>query len=60
MVIIMNFEIFYFGGQGYGLPTWTLPLMSLGGILLLTITMHLAKFIGKLHGRWAKLLLVND
>lgn len=60
MQFLMDYNIVYFGGQGYGPPTWTLPFVSLGGLLLITITMHLAKFVGKLHGRWAKLLLVSD
>jgi uncharacterized membrane protein len=35
-----------------------LPFMSLAGILLLTVTMHLARGIGYLHGQLAKTLLV--
>jgi hypothetical protein len=35
-----------------------LPLVSLAGILLLTLTMHLARGIGYLHGQLAKTLLV--
>lgn len=42
------------------LPDWSMPLFVLGGILLLTITMHLAKGIGILHGKWAKLMLVAE
>jgi hypothetical protein len=36
-----------------------LPLVSILGFLLLTITMHLARGIGYLHGQLAKLLLVR-
>ena len=35
-----------------------LPLVSLLGVLLLTVTMHLARGIGYLHGQLAKTLLV--
>lgn len=35
-----------------------LPLISLAGVLLLTVTMHLARGIGYLHGQLAKTLLV--
>jgi uncharacterized membrane protein len=35
-----------------------LPLVSVAGILLLTLTMHLARGIGYLHGQLAKTLLV--
>jgi hypothetical protein len=30
------------------------------GFILLTITMHLAKFVGKIHGKYAKALLVSE
>lgn len=58
--VLMNVSLIHIGGEYYGPPNWTLPFISIGGFLLLTINMHLAKFIGKIHGRWAKLLLVND
>jgi uncharacterized membrane protein len=35
-----------------------LPLVSISGVLLLTVTMHLARGIGYLHGQLAKTLLV--
>lgn len=35
-----------------------LPLISIAGVLLLTVTMHLARGIGYLHGQLAKSLLV--
>jgi hypothetical protein len=37
---------------------WVLPLMVLAGVLLLTLLMHLARGIGKLHAMYAKALLV--
>jgi len=58
--VLMNVSFIHIGGEYYGPPNWTLPFITIGGILMITITMHLAKFIGKIHGRWAKLLLVND
>jgi hypothetical protein len=44
----------------YFLMGWAMPLVVIGGILLLTVTMHLAKGIGFLHGRLAKSLLVSE
>lgn len=38
---------------------WSLPLLFVGGILLLFATLHLARGIGKLHGLFAKHLLVK-
>lgn len=42
----------------YYTPYWLMPLMVIGGFLLLVITLHLAKFVGRLHGIYAKALLV--
>jgi hypothetical protein len=44
----------------YYFATWALPLAVIGGILLLTATMHLAKVTGKGHGLLAKALLVRE
>lgn len=41
------------------LPDWSLPLVLLGGIVLLFATMHIARGIGRLHGLFAKHLLVK-
>jgi uncharacterized membrane protein len=45
--------------QPYYPPGWLIPLISLAGCLLLPITLHLAKGIGGLHGRYAKAMLVR-
>lgn len=58
--ILMNVSLIDCGDYYYYPPDWILPFISIGGLILITITMHLVKIIGKLHGRWAKLLLVND
>ncbi len=47
-------------GVRYFFPTWSYPLLVIGGILLWTIFMNLARGIGQLHGRMAKSLLVTD
>lgn len=44
----------------YYLAAWALPLVVIGGVLLLTATMHLAKVTGKGHGHLAKALLVRE
>jgi len=38
---------------------WLLVLLPFAGALLLLVTLHLAKLIGKLHGMFAKLMLVK-
>ena len=42
------------------LQAWELPLLFVGGFLLLFVTLHLARGIGKLHGLFAKHLLVKS
>lgn len=44
----------------YFLPRWGYPLVVLAGLLLLTVTMHLVKRVGDLHGRYAKAMLVVE
>jgi uncharacterized membrane protein len=38
---------------------WALPFMMLAGILLLTLVMHVARGVGRLHAMYAKALLVS-
>ena len=38
---------------------WTWPLLMLGGAELLTVTLHLVRLLGRLHGQLAKHLLVR-
>lgn len=42
------------------LPLWALPLLFVAGILLLFVTLHVARGIGHLHGLFAKHLLVKS
>jgi uncharacterized membrane protein len=39
---------------------WQLPLLFVGGVILLFATLHLARGIGRLHGLFAKHLLVKS
>ena len=41
------------------LPYWAMILMMIGGFILLTLTMHLVRVLGWLHGRYAKWMLVS-
>lgn len=40
-------------------PGWTMPLIMIVGILWLILTMHLVKLIGRLHGGFARVMLVK-
>ncbi len=44
----------------YYTPDWVMPFSIIGGILLLTLTMHLVKLTGRGHGRLAKAMLVRE
>lgn len=48
------------GLVGTSLPGWALPLTFVVGILLLFATLHIARGIGRLHGLFAKNLLVKS
>ena len=40
-------------------PVWLLPLVCLSGLFLLPLSLHLAKWTGKWHSRYAEALLVR-
>jgi hypothetical protein len=43
-----------------GVEAWQLPVVMLAGVLLLFVTLHVARAIGQLHGQLAKNLLVKS
>ena len=45
--------------QPYFPPGWMFPLISLTGFLMFFLVLHLAKLVGRLHGRYAKVMLVR-
>lgn len=53
-VILVSGDIYSY------VPTFLYPVLILGGVLLWTTFMNLARGIGQLHGRMAKALLVTD
>ncbi len=48
------------GVEVWSLPEYYTPLLAFGGVLLGTATMHLARWVGMVHGKFAKALLVSD
>lgn len=40
-------------------PAWSVPLVFAGGVLLLTLTLHISRLIGRAQGRFAKFMLVH-
>lgn len=60
MQMKFGLPIMTFNNTNYFLPAWGYPLVVLAGILLWTGTMHAVKWIGKIHGRYAKAMLVIE
>ena len=57
---ILHLPVAVVNSTYYYLPGWSTPLIAIGGVLLLTVIMHLAKFTGRLHGKLARGLLVSE
>jgi uncharacterized membrane protein len=57
---ITNFPLLSIGDMRYFLPLWSMPFFLLFGFLIWTLTMHLGRWIGQWHGRYAKMLLVAE
>ena len=56
LVLKLPLELF---GTDVFTPVWLLPFVSIFGFLLLPSGFHLAKWIGKIHSRYAKFMLVR-
>ena len=54
-----NQPILQVGAYGYLIEPWAMPLVMIAGVLGFFVTLWLAKGIGKLHGMWAKVMLVG-
>ncbi len=50
----------YIGSMRYIFPAWTYPIWMLGGFLLWTTFMNIARGVVQLHGKLAKFLLVSE
>jgi uncharacterized membrane protein len=59
MELIFSEPVIQIGLKAYHLQIWQMPLAVAGGFILFLTSMHLAKFIGRLHGSLAKSLLVG-
>jgi hypothetical protein len=56
----LDLPVMSFGDSVYYAPGWLMPFMVVVGFLWILLTLHLARSVGKLHGRYAKALLVRD
>lgn len=55
----VHLHVWMFGVNIPAQAPWLLPVLSVAGALLLFVTLHLARGVGRLHGRLAKHLLVK-
>ena len=59
-------ELFHLGpvitiaNNTYHLEWWSWPLFAAAGLITMVLTLHLAKLLGSLHGRFAKWMLVSE
>ena len=54
-----DMPMMHLGHTSYWTPGWFMPFMVLFGALLLVVTLHAAKGMTRLHGKWAKNMLVR-
>ena len=54
------FEATSYGEVIWHMPDYLTPLVAVVGVGLATATMHLARWVGQIHGKFAKALLVSD
>lgn len=61
-VSVEGWQLLTINGEAWGTSAepWALPLLFVAGFLLLFVTLHIARGIGKLHGQFAKHLLVKS
>lgn len=57
--LLIDEPIFQFGTSAYHIQIWQMPFAVMGGFVLLLVSLHVAKFVGRFHGAFAKTLLVG-
>ena len=60
IVFNVPFEAISYGEVIWYVPDYLTPLFAIFGVFLATVTMHIARWTGKVHGKFAKALLVSD
>ena len=56
--LVLHFPLELFGPEAFT-PVWLLPFVCIAGFFLLPLTFHLARWVGKVHGKYAKSILVR-
>jgi hypothetical protein len=55
-----GFPLAQFGDRSLYAPDWMVPLFVIVGILWFLVTLHLARVMGRAHGKFAKMMLVKE
>jgi uncharacterized membrane protein len=55
----VDYPLIQWGQYGYYLEPWAQPLVAVAGAVGLVLTLHIAKALGKMHGAYAKAMLVG-
>ncbi len=58
--IVFNIPVVTNPNGNWYMPEYLTPLLAILGVGLATAAMHLARWVGKIHGKFAKALLVSD
>jgi hypothetical protein len=59
ILLVLRLPLISVNGFHYVPQAWVLPILVIAGVLDLIVTLHLAKWVGRWHGKWAKALLVH-
>ena len=57
--VFTDLPMFWWGGYAHELQPWALPFSVLFGVLVAVVTLHICKFVGRLHAAYAKVMLVG-
>lgn len=58
MELVFHLPLELFGPEAFT-PVWLLPFVCIAGFCILPLTFHLARWVGKVHGKYAKSMLVK-
>jgi len=58
--VIADEPLMHFGDTGYMLYGWAMPLVVVAGLLGFVVLLHIIKLAGRLHGAYAKVMLVGN
>lgn len=58
--IVFEEPLIHFGAEAYHIQLWQMPFVVAGGFILFLLSLHLARTIGRLHGVFAKRMIVGN